>query len=170
MSGRRGWPLALTVVGGVTAVVGLALVERDDQAGGPARERPVGAPDLYGLDPDTAGDKLELAGLQLRIGATVAGDDLDEGLIRSQSPPGGGGVVVVEVSGGGPVISAADLPPEALALIVDDPQFDPAEPVRVFPTAAGIAYKVDHVLFGPCDAVDLAYRQFLDPRYDNACH
>lgn len=127
------------------------------------------APNLTGLTVNEANAALAPLGLTLRIEATIAGDDLPEDVIRSASPPQDG-IVFVEVSAGGPTIALEDLPEEARSLLESLPLFDPAEPIRVFSTEAGDAYKVDAYSFGPCAAVQLAYRQYADGRYDDACY
>ncbi len=71
---------------------------------------------------------------------------------------------------GGPAIVFDDLPAEAHAHAQTLAQFDETEPVLVSATAAGVAYKTDAWLFGPCDAVNAAYRTYADPSYGESCY
>lgn len=76
--------------------------------------------------------------------------------------------IILIFSSGGPAVPLEDVP--ALAAARLRPGLMPGEQALLVDTAAGKAYKTDAMLTGPCAAVRLAYRTFLDPQYDNDCY
>ena len=73
-------------------------------------------------------------------------------------------------SGGGPTTTVGELPSRTRRFTRSLDGFDTAEPIRIAHTSRGIAYKTDEWLFGPCAAVEAAYRTFQDPTYGDRCY
>ena len=72
---------------------------------------------------------------------------------------------------GGPAVTFDELPDHVAQWLTStgrSPFGD--EPILVVDTAVGVAYKTDTLLFGPCAAVDAAYRTFQDPIYNDRCY
>jgi hypothetical protein len=65
-------------------------------------------------------------------------------------------------------VDASQIPAEAAELL--EPTLMPGEKILVVQTDAGTAYKTNALLAGPCAAVQLAYRTFLDPIYGDRCY
>ena len=187
-----GWVriVALTVL--VVLVVGMVAVglwrtgmlTEDD---GPAdTEAPHGTtdapatvvvPGLVGTPISEAADLLRAAGM-VEPGwdsRWIADDSTLAGIITAQAPSPDMTIqpnttIAITVSAGGPAITFDDLPDHVaqwLSSTGRSPFGD--EPILVVDTAVGVAYKTDTLLFGPCDAVDAAYRTFRDPIYNDRC-
>lgn len=136
-------------------------------------------PDLVGLDLEEALGRLRDTGFSgqpaLIESRYVANDDIARGVVVAQdvdpgAPLSAAAPVPIEVSAGGPARQLADLPPEARTLAEGLASFDGEEPILEVTTDVGVAYKTDRWLFGPCAAVDAAYRTFADPAYDRQCY
>lgn len=135
-------------------------------------------PDLIGKTTGQAFDLLRHAGFQggaLVQSRYIANESVATGTIAAQGVPAGTSVrsysaVLIEVSAGGPAVKPTGLPRQARDHLARLAGFDPAEPVLIVDTTAGTAYKVDRWLFGPCAAVDEAYRTFADPQYGDSCY
>ena len=105
----------------------------------------------------------------------VANHSVSQDFIVEQDPPPGGtlannAAIKIIVSAGGPVLPFSALPEPAQAFARSLTGYDTSEPVLLSRTAQGDAYKTDAWLFGPCPAVQSAYRSYLDPAYDRACY
>jgi hypothetical protein len=136
-------------------------------------------PDLVGLHIAAASSRLRAAGfsglpalVRSRWVANnnvpaeeVVSQDLDPGMEVDRST-----AVPIVVSAGGPATPVPDLPAQAQAHAERLNGFDRSELVLVVDTDAGTAFKTDAWLFGPCAAVDLAYRTFPDPAYGDSCY
>ena len=131
-------------------------------------------PDLGNAYVDDAYDQLERAPSRPQY-RWVASNLVPEGFVESQTPAAGGAIsadtaVTITVSAGAPAASVSELPSEVRAWLKDQRLDFGDEPVLVVATAAGVAYKTDRLLFGPCGAVDIAYRSFRDPSYGDRCY
>lgn len=104
----------------------------------------------------------------------LADDEAPEGTVISQVPPAGSvspdGLSRVVISDGGPTVELYELPAPALDLLPNAEDFGSEFPIRVITTPVGDAYKIDALLFGPCAAVEAAYRTVSDPAYDSDCY
>jgi PASTA domain len=153
---------------------GVSTEIADSSAGGL-----VSVPDLAGLDVESAYESLRAAGFTGNPGIVdlhyVADNEVAKNVIIRQEKPPGSLVephheVALFVSAGGPAVGFGELPLEDQAFARGIAGFDEAEPVLVVLTEEGNAYKTDAILFGPCGAVDVAYRTFPDPLYDRRCY
>ena len=183
--------LALTVL--VVLVVGMAAVGlwragMLTQADGTAdTEAPDGTtdavaavvvPKLVGTPVSEAGDLLRAAGMvePLWDSRWIADDSIPAGIITAQAPSPDTTIapfttIAITVSRGGPAITFDELPDHVAQWLTStgrSPFGD--EPILVVDTAVGVAYKTDTLLFGPCAAVDAAYRTFQDPTYNDRCY
>jgi hypothetical protein len=160
------------------------FVEHDDarpkptQQTSPTQPPQATMPNVVGKDYDGAAAALAAAGItvsELEYRA-VANASVPANRVVSQDPaagisvPADGSPVSLEVSAGGPTITFDKLPASVRAFTETLANYDPRELVLVTTTAKGIAYKTDAWLFGPCAAVDAAYRTYQDPRYDDRCY
>lgn len=127
-------------------------------------------PDLAGLPYAEAEALLAADDVDRYRTVWIASPDVPRDHVIAQDPAGGAPVanVTLTFSTGGPTIDEDELPAPAQELVRD--RLAPGEEVLVVQTPAGTAYKVDALLFGPCAAVDAAYRTFLDPVYVDACY
>ena len=176
----------VVLVGGMVAV-GLwragVLMEADDAVDAEAPDRTadavatVAVPGLVGTPIAEAGDLLRAAGMvePLWVSHWVADNSIPAGIITAQEPSpdmtiAPNTTIAITVSAGGPAISFDELPDhvtEWLSSTGYSPFWD--EPILVVDTSLGVAYKTDRLLFGPCAAVDAAYRTFGDPIYNDQC-
>lgn len=136
-------------------------------------------PDVEGLTLDQVEQALAQAGWSTRQRRTVswewiADDQAPEGTVISQVPPAGStspdGFSRLVISDGGPTVELHELPAPALDLLPNAEDFGSGFPFRVITTPVGDAYKIDALLFGPCAAVEAAYRTARDPAYDSGCY
>jgi hypothetical protein len=177
---RRAWAAALTVVT-VCAVAGGLLIagparinERAAVGDGSAPTAAATMPNLIGLDRDAAWTRYAALGLDHARIRYVASNDVPLGTVVAQDPPAGdpapptGALVTLTYSAGGPAVPLNDVPSQAADLLRDS--LLPDEQVLLVTTPAGIAYKIDATLVGPCPAVALAYRTFPDPSYSDRCY
>ena len=126
-------------------------------------------PDLLGLTYTEAESRLHAGGVEQFDTRWQALEDVAANVVASQEPaPGEQGPITLVFSTGGPAVPLVDVPAQAQELARG--LLAPGEQVLVVQTDAGTAYKVDAVLFGPCAAVDAAYRTFLDPQYGSPCY
>jgi hypothetical protein len=131
-------------------------------------------PNLIGLDFDAAWTRYVGLGLDQAVIRYVASNVVPVGTVVAQDPPAGdpvpptGALVTMTYSAGGPAVPLDEVPSQAAGLLRDS--LLPDEQVLLVTTDAGIAYKIDAALVGPCPAVVLAYRTFLDPRYSDHCY
>ena len=135
-------------------------------------------PGLVGTPVSEAGDLLRAAGMvdPLWDSRWIADDSIPAGIVTAQAPSPNMTIapnttIAITVSAGGPAISFDELP-DHVAEWLTSTRRSPfgAEPILVVDTAQGVAYKTDTLLFGPCDAVDAAYRTFQDPIYNDRCY
>ncbi len=134
-------------------------------------------PDLVGRDLIEVVDLLRDAGLDSTIVSQarwLANPEVPAGAAYLQSPPAGTevfdiNVVTLVMSAGGPVISWDDVPIDLQELIATQYTPDRSEPVLVVETGSGRVYKTDALLFGPCNAVELAQNAFYDRVFDGLC-
>ena len=134
-------------------------------------------PDLVGHDLIEVVDLLRDAGLDSTIVSQakwLANPDIPAGTAYLQSPPAGTEVFDINVvdlimSAGGPIISWDDVPIDLQELIATQYTPDRSEPVLVVETGSGRVYKTDDLLFGPCNAVELAQNAFYDRDFDGLC-
>ena len=187
------WAKILALAVSVVVVVGMAavglwrtgmLTEADGAAGTEAPHGTTDAPatvvvpGLVGTPISEAGDLLRAAGMvePLWDSRWIADDSTRAGIVTAQAPSPGMTIapnttVAITVSAGGPAISFDELPDHVaqwLTSTARSPFGD--EPILVVDTAVGVAYKTDTLLFGPCAAVDAAYRTFQDPAYNDRCY
>jgi hypothetical protein len=190
---RRRRLAALGAAAAIALVTGIGvssvLADGDDQMRtGPARprdpasqpaDRQAVVPDLVGLTVDEAVVELQAAGFNgnpaLFQSRYIASDDVELDVVMSQEPPpttvtGADDPVAIDVSAGGPAISFDELPGQARSFTSQLPGYDKTEPILAVSTGQGMAYKIDAWLFGPCAAVDDAYRTFADPAYGDRCY
>ena len=112
--------------------------------------------------------------LELTLIRYIASDDAPVDTLIAQHPSANASTIdersriTLVFSSGGPAVPLEDVP--ALAAARLRPGMVSGEHVLRVDTAAGTAYKTDAMLTGPCAAVRLAYRTFLDPRYDDTCY
>ncbi|MDX6285687.1 MAG: hypothetical protein QOG53_1172 [Frankiales bacterium] len=161
---------------GAAAGSGLYFLVHD---GGNAQPTKPTMPDVGGLTFEGAFAALTAAGLTNEHHVefrSIANDDVPINRVAAQSPwagtpaPEPGADIVLDISAGGPTITFAELPAKARALARTFARYDATERILVTTTAKGVAYKTDILLFGPCPAVDAAYRTYQDPRYDDTCY
>jgi hypothetical protein len=177
-------PIVLALLALVVAVTGAGLVGSwlDDEADVSSSTAPV-MPDMNGMTLEQAYELLVSEGLlegrTVEAGTylvrSIANEAVTPDVVFEQSPAADSPIspdvpIVLTVSAGGPVSTYDRLPEAAQALVEDRPEFDPDEPILVVNTPNGTAYKTDGLLFGPCSAVDAAYRTFADGRYDDDCY
>jgi hypothetical protein len=181
---RRERAAALTVVTACAIVGGVLIADPGwinerasvSDRGAPAVTPTATAtmPNLIGLDHDAAWTRYAALGLDHADIRYVASNDVPLGTVVAQDPPAGdpaprtGMLVTLTYSAGGPAVPLDDVPSQAADLLRDS--LLPDEQVLVVSTDAGIAYKIDAVLVGPCPAVVLAYRTFPDPSYGDRCY
>ena len=135
-------------------------------------------PKLVGTPVSEAGDLLRAAGMvePLWDSRWIADDSIPAGIITAQAPSPDTTIapfttIAITVSLGGPAITFDELPDHVAQWLTStgrSPFGD--EPILVVDTAVGVAYKTDTLLFGPCAAVDAAYRTFQDPTYNDRCY
>lgn len=143
----------------------------------PAQQPLAIMPDLGGHDLIDVVDRLRDAGLDSTIVSQaqwLANPDVPAGLVSAQSPPPGTEIfdineVTLIMSAGGPVISWDEVPVDLQELISTQYTPDRSEPVLIVETGSGRAYKTDDLLFGPCNAVELARNTFYDRSFDGLC-
>ncbi len=151
----------------------------------PAQQPLAIMPDLVGRDLIEVVDLLRDAGLDSTIVSQarwLANPEIPAGAAFMQSPPAGTevfdiNVVTLVMSAGGPVISWDEVPMDLQELIATQytpdrsTQYTPdrSEPVLMVETANGRVYKTDDLLFGPCDAVELAQNAFYDRTFVGLC-
>ncbi len=134
-------------------------------------------PDLVGRDLIEVVDLLRDAGLDSTIVSQarwLANPEIPAGAAFMQSPRAGTEVFDINVVGlvmsaGGPVISWDEVPIDLQELIATQYTPDRSEPVLVIETGSGRVYKTDALLFGPCNAVELAQNAFYDRVFDGLC-
>jgi hypothetical protein len=173
-------PVVVLVIAmlGTAAGSGLYFLAHDGGTSQPTTPSRATMPDVVGKDYDGATAALTAAGIihnavEYRA---VANETVPADRVAAQQPAAGqpapapGVDVVLEISAGGPTITFAALPAKARALARTYARYDTTEPILVTTTAKGVAYKTDLLLFGPCPAVDAAYRTYPDPRYDDECY
>ena len=160
----------VAVLVGVAAISALLLVRDSDS--GPAK-----MPNLVGKDYESATAALDTAGISADreyraiANATVPADRLAAQRPAAGQPvPAPGTEIVLEFSAGGPTITFAELPARARAFANTLMDYDETELILVTTTAKGVAFKTDAWLFGPCPAVDAAYRTYPDPTYGDKCY
>ncbi len=111
--------------------------------------------------------------LELTLIRSVASDEAPAGTLIAQHPAANAFTadersrITLVFSSGGPAVPLEDVPALAAARLRSG--LMPGEQVLRVDTAAGTAWKTDAMLTGPCAAVRLAYRTFLDPQYDDTC-
>lgn len=136
-------------------------------------------PDVRGLTVQEANEAMMSAGYDAGSATLdsryIANEDVPADVITAQDPPPGeplppGERISVEVSAGGPVIDFEGLPAQARGLASELAGYDMKEPILVTVTSSGTAFKTDEWLFGPCAAVNEAYRTYGDSRYGDACY
>jgi hypothetical protein len=149
-----------------------------DPAGQPSDGQAV-VPDLVGLTIDEAVTELHDAGFSgnpaLFQSRYIASDNVEIDIVMAQEPPpatisDANDAIAIDVSAGGPTISFDELPMQAQSFTSQLPGYDETEPILAASTGHGTAYKTDTWLFGPCAAVDDAYRTFADPAYGDRCY
>ena len=159
------------------------LTEADGAAGTEAPDGTTDAvatvvvPGLVGTPISEAGDLLRAAGMvePLWNSRWIADDSIPAGIITAQAPSpdtatAPNTTMAITVSAGGPAVTFDDLPDHVAHWLTStgrSPFGD--EPILVVDTAVGVTYKTDTLLFGPCAAVDAAYRTFQDPIYNDRC-
>lgn len=134
-------------------------------------------PDLIGRDLIDVVDLLRDAGLDSTIVSQarwLANPEIPAGAAYMQAPPAGTevfdiNVVTLVMSAGGPIISWDEVPTDLQELIATQYTPDRSEPVLVVETGSGRVYKTDDLLFGPCDAVELARNALYDRIFDGLC-
>ena len=131
-------------------------------------------PDLTNTHVDDVYHQLERVSLKPTY-RWIASNIVPEGFVESQTPTAGEAIsedteVTVTVSAGAPAISVSELPTEVRTWLSGHRIDFGDEPVLVIATAAGVAYKTDQLLFGPCGAVKMAYRSFRDASYGDRCY
>jgi len=144
----------------------------------PAQQPLAIMPNLVGRDLIEVVDLLRDAGLDSTIVSQarwLANPDTPAGAAYMQSPPAGTevfdiNVVTLVMSAGGPIIGWDEVPIDLQELIATT-QYTPdrSEPVLVVETGSGRVYKTDELLFGPCNAVELAQNAFYDRDFDGLC-
>jgi hypothetical protein len=186
---RRRRLTVLGTAGAVVLVIGIGLTGLVADGGDQVRTGPdrpgepadgqVIVPDLVGLTIDEAAVELHSAGFSgspaLFDARYIASDDIEIDTVMRQAPPPDTVVdaddpVAVYVSTGGPAIGFDELPEQARSFASQLPGYDQTEPILATPTEHGTAYKTDAWLFGPCPAVDEAYRTFVDASYGDRCY
>jgi len=134
-------------------------------------------PDLVGLDHDAAFEAVVSAGITNSFaldGRWIANNDVPAGVIASQDIDAGAraeptAAIPVIFSMGGPAVRLNEVPMDAQAHTQSLDRYDKSEPLLVARTTKGDAYNTDEWLFGPCEAVEEAYRTFVDPTYRDSC-
>jgi hypothetical protein len=135
-------------------------------------------PSLVGLTVEEAYDELRKSGFSGRPALVksryIASNSVPAGVVVAQDIPPGtvampSTAVPIEVSAGGPAVDLQQLPVSTQQVALTLAGFDPEELILVVDTIAGTAFKTDAWLFGPCPAVDAAYRTFPDPEYGTSC-
>jgi hypothetical protein len=178
---------AVVVVGGLGLTrlggdgedqVATGLTRPSDSTSQPSRDQVV-VPELVGLTFDEAVDGLRAAGFSgvpsFVRSRYVASDVVESDLVMGQAPPAGSAAdvnaaVAIDVSAGGPVVRFGELPDAVRSFTSNLAGYDETEPILAVSTEHGTAYKTDAWLFGPCPAVDDAYRSFADPTYGDRCY
>ena len=172
--------VAIVLVGALMAAAGVSayLLVSDDRSETAGSNAPP-MPALFGMEYEDASAALDALGLYREhevVYRAIANASVPVNRVAGQEPAAGnplpkpGADIVLEFSAGGPTITFAQLPARAKSLTKTLEFYDPTEPILVTTTANGVAYKTDAWLFGPCPAVDAAYRTFQDPRYDDNCY
>lgn len=175
---RRRAGVAVRLLGAAAAVVATVLALQPFPPAEPPTGRPSlvetrSMPDLVGMSHSQAQEALRAVGIKSWVEiAYVASDETPKDHVIAQDPEPGEPVAShvgwrLTYSAGGPAVPISDVPAQAAELLRD--RLGPGEQVLVVETEAGTAYKTNALLVGPCAAVDLAYRTFLDPRYDDEC-
>ncbi len=145
----------------------------------PAQQPLAIMPHLVGYDLIDVVDLLRDAGLDSSIVSQakwLANPDpeVPAGVAYMQSPLPGTEVfdineVTLVMSAGGPVISWDDVPLDLQELVGTQYTPDRSEPVLIVETSSGRVYKTDDLLFGPCNAVELAQNAFYDRAFNGLC-